>query len=51
MNETKTCPRCRRELPLPRFHANRTRPQGVGTYCVECEHERYIERKVRRAKA
>ena len=37
---TKRCSRCERTLPLTAFHKNRSRRDGVCTYCIEC-HSQY----------
>jgi hypothetical protein len=41
----KRCPRCGETKPLSEFHTNRTRRDGVQTYCKPCrakiDHERY----------
>jgi len=37
--KTKTCPRCERELPINQFHKDRTRSDGLRTYCKRCARE------------
>lgn len=32
----KTCPRCKRELPIDAFCKNRSRKDGLAAYCREC---------------
>ena len=34
--ETKVCPRCGRELPVTKFYKNKSRPDGLSSYCKEC---------------
>lgn len=34
---TKRCSRCGRTLPLTAFYKNRSRRDGVCTYCIECK--------------
>lgn len=29
----KWCPHCRKHLPLTEFHKNRTKPDGLSSYC------------------
>lgn len=53
--ETKKCPRCGRELPLSEFYVNKSKPDGHGTYCKECQKkmsaEYYELEKVKKANA
>ena len=36
METTKICSKCRRELPLSEFNKDRTRKDGLQTYCKDC---------------
>lgn len=37
--ETKTCPRCKRELALDRFCNNKNNPDGLSYTCRDCKSE------------
>lgn len=39
----KTCARCSIEKPTTEFHKNKARPDGVETYCKECNNQRLRE--------
>lgn len=39
--ERKHCPMCNKDLPLSSFSKNKSRKDGLQTYCVECTKERY----------
>jgi len=46
--ESKTCPRCGRSLPLSEFHKDRSRPDGLYSYCKQCNYQSsrtYIAKK------
>lgn len=34
---TKFCPKCKRELPIEMFYKDRTKFDGLGIYCKDCE--------------
>ena len=36
-NPTKRCPRCKKEKPREDFHKNASRPNGLQTWCKECQ--------------
>lgn len=36
MGQLKTCSKCKQELPVTAFHKNRSRPDGLRTYCKFC---------------
>ena len=33
---TKTCPKCKKTLPLSKFYSNKRNPDGRASYCAEC---------------
>ena len=37
--ETKQCPKCGRELPASEFNKCKSNPDGLQSYCRECQHE------------
>lgn len=39
--ETKRCPMCNKYLPLEAFSKNKSRKDGLQSYCIECRKERY----------
>ena len=34
--QTKTCPNCGKVLPVSEFYTNKSRKDGLSTYCKEC---------------
>ena len=38
--KTKRCPKCGRELPLNEFYLKRAAPDGLQTWCKECQNKR-----------
>ena len=34
---TKICSKCKKELPIKMFYKDRTRFDGLGMYCKDCE--------------
>ena len=36
---TKTCSKCKRELPLSKFHADKRKPDGTGCACRDCKNQ------------
>ena len=36
MEPTKTCPACKEAKPLSEYGRNKTRADGLGTYCKPC---------------
>lgn len=40
----KTCPSCKRYLPITWFHVNNTRNDGVSADCRDCENTRNLAR-------
>ena len=40
--ETKRCPMCNKYLPLEAFSKNKSRKDGLQSYCIECRKERYL---------
>lgn len=36
---TKTCPMCKRCLPLSEFAKNRSKPMGIDGYCRVCTND------------
>lgn len=42
---TKVCTKCKRELPLSEFHADKRREQGVGSECRDCKKKYRHENK------
>lgn len=46
--DTKTCPKCKKVLAITEFHKDRSRPDGVYSYCKKCNYRnarKYIETK------
>lgn len=39
--KTKHCPMCDRDLPFEAFSKNKSRKDGLQSYCIECRKERY----------
>ena len=39
--ETKYCPVCKKDLPLEAFSKNKSRKDGLQSYCIECRKENY----------
>lgn len=41
MDDTKTkyCGHCHREMPVSEFYTNKTKPDGLSTYCKDCTKE------------
>lgn len=37
--QTKICTKCRRELPISQFQADKRRLYGVGSHCRDCKRE------------
>jgi len=49
---TKTCSRCRRDLPRDfAFNRDARRPDGRFPYCKQCRHDRYVADQQRTADA
>ena len=40
MNNTKFCSKCKQTKPITDFHKNKSRGDGLSTYCKTCENER-----------
>lgn len=38
MSDTKHCPKCGRDLPKSEFHRDRSRPDGLYSYCKQCNY-------------
>jgi hypothetical protein len=43
--ETKTCTKCERELPLSEFHKNRATKDGLQSWCKDCFRKRANKQK------
>lgn len=39
--KTKHCPMCNKDLPFEAFSKNKSRKDGLQSYCIECRKERY----------
>ena len=48
--ETKRCPMCNKDLPLDAFSKNKSRKDGLQSYCIECRKQRYLADKDKIAK-
>lgn len=44
MTATKHCPKCDTTKPIESFHACPSRPDGLGSHCIECKYELNDER-------
>lgn len=45
--KTKTCSKCKRELPVGQFWKDKSRTDGLTIYCKRCNHEFYTANKKR----
>lgn len=41
MEETKTCSKCGKELPISEFYKNKNKKDGLSSYCKECNKQYY----------
>lgn len=48
METTKICRNCGKELPISRFVRNKSRKDGYGSYCLECNREKSYHSQGRR---
>lgn len=48
METTKICRSCGKELPISRFVRNKSRKDGYGSYCLECNREKSYNSQGRR---